>query len=81
MSGRDDLLILNERPTEVADGSQSAYVTKVQAFINCHLFSEGSCGNSLRNQLLYSRCEANERPAISVTTSDSWKLPSGPLYE
>ena len=34
MSNRDDLLILNERPSEVADLSQSAYTTKIQDFIN-----------------------------------------------
>ena len=34
MATRDDLLILNERPAEVAGLSQTAYVTKVQEFIN-----------------------------------------------
>jgi NADH-quinone oxidoreductase subunit B len=34
MSNRDDLLILNERPREVADLAQSAYTTKIQDFIN-----------------------------------------------
>jgi NADH-quinone oxidoreductase subunit B len=34
MSDRSDLLILNERPAAAADLAQSAYTTKIQAFIN-----------------------------------------------
>jgi len=34
MAQRDDLSILNQRPPEVEDGSQAAYTTKLQDFVN-----------------------------------------------
>jgi NADH-quinone oxidoreductase subunit B len=34
MKTRDDLLVLNQRPAGLADVSQSAYLTKVEEFVN-----------------------------------------------